>query len=168
MKILFAVIDKKKYFQNSSRRARPMQAYCSLDHCEQISVKFQSNYVNFHRKYFKISYAKRWLYCLGSNIGNGTNYRWIYDIIGNEDDHFFMAILLTLLFGLVAVNLLLKVLFYGTTLVKRYFAEILVCFYIYVWRHKRLSFTFGLGSRYVGRSSVLIRECVGRFHAIRC
>ena len=66
-----------------------MQAYCSLDHCEQSSVKFQSNYVNFQRKYFKISYAKRWPYCLGSNIGNGTNYRWIYDIIGNEYDHFF-------------------------------------------------------------------------------
>ena len=29
-------------------------------------------------------------------------------------------------------------------------------------------FTFGLGSRYVGHSSVLIRECVGRLHAIRC
>ena len=29
-------------------------------------------------------------------------------------------------------------------------------------------FTFGLGSRCVGHSSVLIRECIGRFHAIRC
>ena len=29
-------------------------------------------------------------------------------------------------------------------------------------------FTFGLGSRYVGHSSVLIRECVGRHHVIRC
>ena len=29
-------------------------------------------------------------------------------------------------------------------------------------------FTFGLGSRCVGHSLVLIRECVGRLHAIRC
>ena len=29
-------------------------------------------------------------------------------------------------------------------------------------------FTFGFGLRYVGHSSVLIRDCVGRFHAYRC
>ena len=27
-----------------------MQEYCSLDPCEQISVKFQLNYISFHRK----------------------------------------------------------------------------------------------------------------------
>ena len=28
-----------------------MQAYCSLDPCEQISVKFQLSYISIHRNY---------------------------------------------------------------------------------------------------------------------
>ena len=64
----------------------------------------------------------------------------------------------TLLFGLVAANVLLKVPFYGTTLVKRYFPQFLCAFICRYDATNGYRFTFGLGSRCVGNSSVFIQE----------
>ena len=52
--------------------------------------------------------------------------RWIEDIIGNEDDRY-GYLNVTIWFS---CGKLLKVPFYGATLVKRYFPEIFVCFYM--------------------------------------
>ena len=51
---------------------------------------------------------------------------------------------------------------------KKYFPDFLCAFICRYDATNGYRFTFGLGSRYVGHSSVLIRECVGRLHAIRC
>ena len=55
----------------------PMLAYGDLDDLQQISVKFESKYNNFHKikMHFKMSSAK-WLPILGLNVlikGNWTN-----------------------------------------------------------------------------------------------
>ena len=74
--------------------------------------------------------------------------------------------ILTLLFAWFSCGKLLKVTFYGVALVKRYFPDFLCAFICRYDTTNGYRFTFSLGSRYVGHSSVLIRECVGRLHAI--
>ena len=121
-----------------------MQAFCSLDPCEQISVKVSINYISFH-----INYISKYCTQNGGHIVSGR-----YGYLN-----------VTIWFS---CGKLLKVPFHGATLVKRHVPEFLCAF---ISRHDATNgyrFTFGLGSRYVGHSSVLIRECVGRLHAIRC
>ena len=139
-----------------------MQAYCSLHPCEQIPVKFLSNYISFHRNYITKCRTQNGGHIVSDPISEME--RWIWDIICDEDDRY----------GYLNVNIwfscgkLLKVPFYGATLVKRYFPEFLCAFICRYYATNGYRFTFGLGSRYVGHSSVLVRECVGRLHAILC
>ena len=84
----------------------------------------------------------------------GYNWRWKWSI--------WVSLRFTIWFS---CGKLLKVPFYGATLVKRYFPDFCVWFYDAISGYR---FTFGLGSRYVGHSLVLIRKCVGRLHAIWC
>ena len=113
-----------------------MQAYCSLDPCEQISVKFQLNYISFHRNYIS-KYRTQ----------NGDH------IVSDR----FGYLNVTILFS---CGKLLKVSFY--------FPEFLCAFICRYDATNGYRFTFGLGSRYIRHLSVLIQECVGRLHAIRC
>ena len=74
--------------------------------------------------------------------------------------------ILTLLFGLVVANFL-KCHF----MVPLWWRDIFPNFCVLLCRYDATNgyrFTFGLGSRYVGHSSVLIPECVGRLQAIQC
>ena len=45
-----------------------MQAYCSLDPCEQISVKFQLNYISFHGNYFSKYHAQNGAHIVSDSI----------------------------------------------------------------------------------------------------
>ena len=56
---------------------------------------------------------------------------------------------------------------YGTTLMTRYFPDF-VCLFCRYDATNGYWFTFSWGSRYVGNSSVLLKECVGRLHIIQC
>ena len=97
-----------------------MQASCSLDPCEQISVKFQLNYISFHRNYISKYRTQNGGHIFSDPILEMK--RWIYDIIGDDDDRYWY-LNATIWFS---CGKLLKVLFYGTTLVKRNFPEFFV------------------------------------------
>ena len=76
-----------------------------------------------------------------------------------------------LLLGLVVANVLLKVPFCGAILVMRYFRNFWcasLCRHDASHATNCYRFAFSLGWIYVGHSSVLIRECIGRLNAIRC
>ena len=120
-----------------------MQAYCSLDPCEQIPVKFQLNYISFHRHYISKYRTQNGGHILSDRFGYLNVTIWF------------------------SCGKLLKVSFYGATKVKRYFPEFLCAFICRYDATNGYRFTFDLGSIYVGHSSVLIRKCVGRLHAIR-
>ena len=119
-----------------------MQAYCSLDPCEQISMKFQLNYISFHRNHIS-KYRMQ-------NGGHIVSDRYGY-------------LNITIWFS---CGKLLKVPFNG--LLMSYFPEFACAFICRYDATNGYRFTFGLGSRYVGHKSVLIREYVSRLHAIRC
>ena len=115
-----------------------------MDPCEQISVKFQLNCISFHRNYIS-KYRTQ-------NGGHIVSDRYGY-------------LSVTIWFS---CGKLLTVPFYCATLMKRYFPGFLCAFICRYDATNGYRFTFSLGSRYVGHSSVLFRECVGRIHAIRC
>ena len=107
-----------------------MQAYFSFDPCEQISVKFQLNYISFHRNHIS-KYRTQ-------NDGHIVSDRYGY-------------LNVTIWFS---SGRLLKVPFYGATLVKKFFPEFLFAFICRYDATNGYRFTFGLGSRYVGHPSV--------------
>ena len=81
-----------------------MQTYCSLDPCEQISVKFQSNYISFLRDYISKYRMQNGGHIVSDSYGYLNVIIWF------------------------SCGKLLKVQFYGATLVKRYFPEFLCAF----------------------------------------
>ena len=139
-----------------------MQAYCSLEPCAQILAKFQLNYISFHRNHISKYCAQNGGHIVSDPILQME--QWIWGIIGDEDDRC-GYLNFTIWFS---CGKLLKVPFMAPFWCRNIFRN---CFCAFICRYDATNgyrFTFGLGSRYVGRSSVLIRECVGRLHAIRC
>ena len=63
-----------------------MEAYCSLDPCDQISEKFQLNYISFHRNYISKYRTQNGGHIVSDLILEME--RWIYDIIGDEDNRY--------------------------------------------------------------------------------
>ena len=65
-----------------------------------ISVKFQLNYISFHRNYISKYRTQNYLHIVSDPILEME--RWIQDIIGFADDRY--GYLNVLLFGLVVAN----------------------------------------------------------------
>ena len=52
--------------------SQPMQTYCQLDPCEQISVKFEWIYFSYKEMLLKMSSAKRQPVCSGASALSTT------------------------------------------------------------------------------------------------